>query len=120
MYNYIGGINAKIMPMPMMNILNGGKHSDNNINIQEFMIIPHGGTTFNECLEIGVKVYSNLKIVLKEKGYSVAVGDEGGFAPNLPNENTALEYILEAINKSRLCCRKRCFASIRYCKYRNV
>ncbi len=100
LYKYIGGINAKILPRPMMNILNGGKHSDNNINIQEFMIIPVGATTFREGLQMGVEVYHNLKKVLKEKGYSVAVGDEGGFAPNLEDETEAIEAILEAIKKA--------------------
>ena len=100
LYNYIGGINARILPIPMMNILNGGKHSDNNINIEEFMIMPIGSITFAERLKRGVEVYHTLKKVLKEKGYSVAVGDEGGFAPNLKNEEEALEYIVEAIKKA--------------------
>lgn len=100
LYNYIGGINARILPIPMMNILNGGKHSDNNINIQEFMIMPIGSITFAERLKRGVEVYHTLKKVLKEKGYSVAVGDEGGFAPNLKNEEEALEYIVESIKKA--------------------
>ena len=100
LYNYIGGVNAKDLPLPMMNILNGGKHSDNNINIQEFMIIPVGATTFREGLQMGVEVYHNLKKVLKEKGYSVAVGDEGGFAPNLADETEAIEVIIEAIKKA--------------------
>ena len=100
LYNYIGGINARILPIPMMNILNGGKHSDNNISIQEFMIMPIGSITFSERLKRGVEVYHTLKKVLKEKGYSVAVGDEGGFAPNLENEEEALEYIVEAIKKA--------------------
>ncbi len=100
LYNYIGGVNSKILPRPMMNILNGGKHSDNNINIQEFMIIPVSATTFKEGLQMGVEVYHNLKKVLKEKGYSVAVGDEGGFAPNLKDETEAIEVIIEAIKKA--------------------
>lgn len=100
LYNYIGGVNAKRLPMPMMNILNGGKHSDNNINIQEFMIIPVGANSFREAMQMGVTVYHNLKKVLKEKGYSVGVGDEGGFAPNLKNEKEALDSIIEAIEKS--------------------
>lgn len=100
LYNYIGGINANELPIPMMNILNGGKHSDNNINIQEFMIMPVGNKTFSERLKIGVEVYHTLKKVLKEKGYSVAVGDEGGFAPNLKNEEEAIECIIEAITKA--------------------
>ncbi len=100
LYNYIGGVNANRLPHPMMNILNGGKHSDNNINIQEFMIIPVGATTFQEALQMGVTVYHNLKKVLKQNGYSVAVGDEGGFAPNLKEEKEALNMIVEAIKKS--------------------
>lgn len=97
LYEYIGGINAKELPIPMMNILNGGKHSDNNINIQEFMIMPIGEITFSERLKRGTQIYHTLKKVLKEKGYSVAVGDEGGFAPNFKNEEDAIENIIEAI-----------------------
>ena len=100
LYKYIGGVNSKVLPHPMMNILNGGKHSDNNINIQEFMIIPTSATTFREGLQMGVEVYHNLKNVLKEKGYSASVGDEGGFAPNLRDETEAIETILEAIKKA--------------------
>jgi len=100
LYKYLGGVNAKVLPTPMMNILNGGKHSDNNISIQEFMIMPVGGKTFREKLEMGVEVYHTLKKVLKEKGYSTAVGDEGGFAPNLEGEEDAIELIVEAIKKS--------------------
>lgn len=100
LYNYIGGINAKVMPIPMMNILNGGKHSDNNISIQEFMIMPVGDITFAERLKRGVEIYHTLKNVLKEKGYSVGVGDEGGFAPDLENEEQALDNIIEAIKKA--------------------
>ncbi len=100
LYNYLGGINARALPLPMMNILNGGKHSDNNISIQEFMIVPVGGADFEEYMEIGVNVYKSLKNVLKEKGYSVGIGDEGGFAPDLPNEEYALDCIMEAIRKA--------------------
>ena len=100
LYEYIGGINGAQLPIPMMNILNGGKHSDNNINIQEFMIMPIGNITFKERLQRGVEVYHNLKKVLKENGYSVAVGDEGGFAPNLEDEEEALKYIVKAIEKA--------------------
>lgn len=100
LYNYIGGINATELPVPMMNILNGGKHSDNNISIQEFMIMPIGKITFEERLKRGVEIYHTLKKVLKEKGHSVAVGDEGGFAPNLKNEEEALDIIVEAIRKA--------------------
>lgn len=100
LYEYIGGIQAKELPVPMMNILNGGKHSDNNISIQEFMIMPIGEITFQERLKRGVEVYHILKKVLKEKGYSVGVGDEGGFAPDLENEEQALDLIMEAIKKA--------------------
>ena len=100
LYQYIGGINGKELPIPMMNILNGGKHSDNNINIQEFMIMPIGNITFTERMRRGVEIYHTLKKVLKEKGYSVGVGDEGGFAPNLENEEQALDIIIEAIRKA--------------------
>lgn len=100
LYNYIGGINAHELPIPMMNILNGGKHSDNNISMQEFMIMPVSGITFREKMEMAVEVYHKLKKILKEKGYSTAVGDEGGFAPNLDGEEQAIELILEAIQKA--------------------
>ena len=100
LYNYIGGVNAKKLPTPMMNILNGGKHSDNNISSQEFMIMPTSGKDFAENLQMGVETYHNLKKVLKSKGYSVAVGDEGGFAPNLQSEEEALDVIEEAIKKA--------------------
>ena len=100
LYKYLGGVNAKKLPTPMMNILNGGKHSDNNISIQEFMIMPIGGETFRRKLEIGVEVYHTLKKVLKQKGYSVAVGDEGAIAPNLKNEEEAIDVIIEAITKA--------------------
>lgn len=100
LYEYIGGIQAKELPVPMMNILNGGKHAENNISIQEFMIMPIGEITFQERLKRGVEVYHTLKKVLNEKGYSVGVGDEGGFAPDLENEEQALDLILEAIKKA--------------------
>jgi enolase len=100
LYRYIGGVNAKILPVPMMNILNGGKHSDNNLSIQEFMIMPVGEIEFSKRLQIGVEVYHSLKKVLKEKGHSVAIGDEGGFAPNLGSEEEALTCITEAIVKA--------------------
>ena len=100
LYKYLGGINAKELPIPMMNILNGGKHSDNNINIQEFMIMPVGDITFSERLKRGTEIYHTLKKVLKGKGYDVGIGDEGGFAPNLENEEDAIENILEAVKKS--------------------
>lgn len=100
LYRYIGGVQANELPVPMMNILNGGKHSDNNISIQEFMIVPVGDITFAERMKRGVEVYHTLKKVLKDKGYSVGVGDEGGFAPNLENEEQALDVIIEAIKKA--------------------
>ena len=100
LYNYIGGVNAKQLPVPMMNIMNGGKHADSSLSIQEFMIMPVGAKTFTECMEIGVSVYHNLKKVLKAKGYSTAVGDEGGFAPNVSGEEEAIQIILEAIEKA--------------------
>ena len=100
LYRYIGGIQAKELPVPMMNILNGGKHSENNISIQEFMIMPIGNITFAERLRRGAEIYHTLKKVLKEKGFDVGVGDEGGFAPNLENEEMALDVIIEAIKKA--------------------
>ena len=100
LYNYIGGINSKMLPIPMMNIMNGGKHADNDLSIQEFMIMPTGATSFKESLRMGVEVYYNLKRILKSRGLSTAVGDEGGFAPNLSNEEEAIELILKAIAQS--------------------
>ena len=100
LYSYIGGINAHILPTPMMNILNGGKHSDNNLSVQEFMIVPIGGKTFAEKLEMGATIYQNLKKILKSRNLSTAVGDEGGFAPNLQSTEEALDLIVEAIQKS--------------------
>lgn len=97
LYQYIGGVNAREIPVPMMNILNGGKHADNNVDIQEFMIIPCGAPSFAEGLRMGVEVYHALKKVLNSKGLATAVGDEGGFAPNLPSNEAAIEVILEAI-----------------------
>ena len=100
LYNYIGGTNAKTMPVPMMNILNGGKHADNTVNIQEFMIMPVGAKTFAECLRMSAEIYHTLKKVLKEKGLATGVGDEGGFAPNLASDEDALKNIVEAIEKA--------------------
>ena len=100
LYSYIGGVNSYRLPTPMMNILNGGKHSDNNLSIQECMIVPVGGKTFAQKLEMGVTVYHNLKKLLKSKNLSTAVGDEGGFAPNLNLNEEALDVIVEAINNS--------------------
>ena len=100
LYNYIGGINAKVLPTPMMNIMNGGKHADSTLSVQEFMIMPVGAKSFTECMRMGAEVYHNLKKVLKEKGLSTAVGDEGGFAPNVKDEDEALAIIVEAIEKA--------------------
>ena len=100
LYNYIGGINAKELPVPMMNIMNGGKHADSGLTVQEFMIMPVGAKTFSECMKMGVEVYHNLKKVLNEKGLATGVGDEGGFAPNVSSEKEAIELILAAIEKA--------------------
>jgi len=100
LYEYIGGISGSNIPIPMMNILNGGKHSDNNVNIQEFMIVPVGGKDFKEMIQMASEIYHTLKKVLKEKGLSTAVGDEGGFAPNLSSDKEALDLIVEAIEKA--------------------
>jgi len=100
LYRYIGGTNAKVLPVPMMNILNGGKHADNNVDFQEFMVMPVDAPTFAEALRMGVEVFHSLKAVLHKKGYNTAVGDEGGFAPNLKSNEEALELILEAISKA--------------------
>ena len=89
LYNYIGGVNAKELPVPMMNIMNGGKHADSGLTVQEFMIMPVGAKTFSECMKMGVEVYHNLKKVLNEKGLATGVGDEGGFAPNVSSEKEA-------------------------------
>ena len=100
LYNYIGGVNAKELPVPMMNIMNGGKHADSSLSVQEFMVMPVGAKTFSECMRMGVEVYHNLKKVLKSKGYSTGVGDEGGFAPSLESEEEAIELIIEAIKQA--------------------
>jgi enolase len=100
LYQYIGGTNAKELPLPMMNILNGGAHADNNVDIQEFMIMPAGARNFSEALRMGAEVFHMLKSVLKMKGYNTAVGDEGGFAPNLKSNEEALQVIVEAIEKA--------------------
>jgi enolase len=100
LYCYIGGVNAKELPVPMMNILNGGKHADSGVDLQEFMIVPAGGANFRESLRIGVETFHTLKKVLKEKKYNVAVGDEGGFAPNLKSSEEAIQLIVEAIKKA--------------------
>ena len=100
LYNYLGGFNAKELPTPMMNILNGGSHADNNVDFQEFMIMPVGAPTFKEAIRMGAEVFHNLKKVLKGKGLNTAVGDEGGFAPNLGSNEEAITVILEAIKKA--------------------
>ncbi len=97
LYQYIGGSNAKELPLPMMNIINGGEHADNNVDIQEFMIMPAGAESFKEALRMGAEIFHALKKVLKDKGYNTAVGDEGGFAPDLKSNEEALEVIMEAI-----------------------
>ncbi|WP_342581754.1 phosphopyruvate hydratase [Ureibacillus sp. FSL W7-1570] len=100
LYQYLGGVNAKQLPVPMMNILNGGAHADNNVDIQEFMIMPVGAESFRHALRMGAEIFHNLKEVLKEKGYNTAVGDEGGFAPNLKSNEEAIQVILEAIERA--------------------
>ncbi|MFA6670896.1 MAG: phosphopyruvate hydratase [Bacillota bacterium] len=100
LYRYIGGVNAKQLPVPMMNILNGGEHADNNVDIQEFMIMPVGAKSFAEALRMGTEVFHNLKKVLKGKGLNTSVGDEGGFAPNLASNVQAIEVIIQAIEKA--------------------
>jgi enolase len=100
LFRYIGGVNANTLPIPMMNILNGGQHADNKIDIQEFMIMPVGAERFSDALRMGVEVFHNLKAVLKAKGHSTNVGDEGGFAPNLSSNEEAIEVVLEAIGKA--------------------
>jgi len=97
LYRYIGGVNAHVMPVPMMNILNGGSHADNSIDFQEFMIMPLGADMFSEALRMGVEVFHHLKSVLKSKGYSTNVGDEGGFAPNIKSNEEAIEIVLKSI-----------------------
>lgn len=100
LYQYLGGTNAHLLPVPCMNIINGGKHADNNVDFQEFMIAPHGAKSFTESIRMGIEVFHTLKSVLKAKGYSTGVGDEGGFAPDLKSNDEAVEVILEAITKA--------------------
>ena len=100
LYRYIGGANAKTLPVPMMNIINGGAHADNNVDFQEFMVMPVGAESFKEALRTGAEIFHNLKRVLKSRGYATSVGDEGGFAPNLKSNEEAVETILEAIEKA--------------------
>jgi enolase len=100
LYRYLGGVGACVLPVPLMNILNGGAHADNSVDMQEFMIAPYGAAKFSEALRMGVEVFHTLKTVLKKRGYSTAVGDEGGFAPNLKSNDEALEVVLEAITQA--------------------
>lgn len=100
LYTYLGGFNARTLPVPMMNILNGGKHADNNVDIQEFLVMPVGAATFREGLRMGAEIFHHLKSVLKKKGLSTSVGDEGGFAPNLSSNEEALQIILEAVERA--------------------
>lgn len=100
LYQYIGGVNAKVLPVPMMNIINGGKHADNNVDLQEFMIMPTGAPSFSEALRWSAEVYHTLKNLLRSKGYDTGVGDEGGFAPNLKSNEEAIQIIVEAIEKA--------------------
>ena len=100
LYQYVGGVNAKVLPVPMMNVLNGGKHADNNIDIQEFMVVPVGADCFREGLRAGAEVFHSLKKILKEKGCTTSVGDEGGFAPNLKSNREAIELLVTAIEKA--------------------
>jgi len=100
LYRYIGGVNANMLPIPMMNILNGGAHADNKIDFQEFMVMPVGAKSFSEALRMGAEIFHHLKAVLKKDGYSTNVGDEGGFAPNLGSNVDAIEYVLKAIDSA--------------------
>ncbi|MEO9885732.1 MAG: phosphopyruvate hydratase [Balneola sp.] len=100
LWRYVGGVNAKVMPVPMMNIINGGSHADNSVDLQEFMVMPAGAESFSHALQIGAEIFHSLKKVLSSKGYSTAVGDEGGFAPNLKSNEEAIEVILQAIEKA--------------------
>jgi enolase len=100
LYKYIGGVNANTLPIPMMNILNGGAHADNSIDFQEFMVMPIGAESFSEGLRWGVEIFHHLKSVLKSKGYSTNVGDEGGFAPNIGSNEEAIEIVLQSIEKA--------------------
>jgi enolase len=100
LYRYLGGVNACLLPVPLMNVLNGGAHADNSVDPQEFMIVPHGADSFATAIRMGCEVFHNLKSVLTKRGYSTAVGDEGGFAPNLKSNEEAIEVILEAIGKA--------------------
>ncbi len=100
LYRYIGGVNARVLPVPMMNVINGGAHADNSVDLQEFMIVPVGANRFSEALRMGAETFHSLKAVLKKRGYSTAVGDEGGFAPSLKSNEEALEVLMEAVHKA--------------------
>ncbi len=100
LYRYLGGVNASVLPVPMMNVLNGGAHADSNVDLQEFMIVPLGAASFSECMRWGVETYQALKALLKERGLATALGDEGGFAPNLESNEAALALLVEAIGKA--------------------
>src|SRR5438876_7419069 len=112
LYKYLGGPNARTLPVPMMNIINGGAHADNNVDFQEFMIVPVGAGRFSESLRIGAEVFHTLKAVLKKKGYATSVGDEGGFAPNLRSNEEAIETILEAIAQAGYTPGKDCLLAL--------
>ena len=112
LYKYLGGPNARTLPVPMMNIINGGAHADNNVDFQEFMIVPVGAETFSESLRIGAEIFHTLKAVLKKKGYATSVGDEGGFAPNLRSNEEAIETILEAIVQAGYAAGKDCLLAL--------
>ncbi|MBU3133332.1 phosphopyruvate hydratase [Clostridium gasigenes] len=100
LYQYVGGVNAKVLPVPMMNIINGGSHADNSVDLQEFMVMPAGASSFSEALQMCAEVYHTLKKILNDKGYSTGIGDEGGFAPNLKSNAEAIDVIIEAITKA--------------------
>lgn len=112
LYKYLGGPNARTLPVPMMNIINGGAHADNNVDFQEFMIVPVGAESFSESLRIGTEIFHTLKAVLKKKGYATSVGDEGGFAPNLKSNEEAIETILEAITQAGYAAGKDCLLAL--------
>jgi enolase len=112
LYKYLGGPNARTLPVPMMNIINGGAHADNNVDFQEFMIVPVGADSFTESLQMGVEIFHTLKAVLKKKGYATSVGDEGGFAPNLRSNEEAIETILEAIAQAGYAAGKDCLLAL--------
>jgi enolase len=112
LYKYLGGPNARTLPVPMMNIINGGAHADNNVDFQEFMIVPVGADSFSEALRIGAEVFHTLKAVLKKKGYATSVGDEGGFAPNLRSNEEAIETILEAVKQAGYKAGKDCLLAL--------